>query len=313
MAEQALFHAGDTEHAQHQRVRIRQRALRRRSRQERRRERLDERPQPLRGIGRAAVKPGEQKRPRGVGERARRAVERLGCRIGRRIGAARRRERQRGSPGDVGGNVEMDRTAGMAHGKPGGVRDSMRGRLGLDPQCLLASGHGRRVTARDQDHRRAGQRSRGSGGDGLRRLADDHRAGRVDEIGGDRGDDARARLAGHQRDGQSDRARRLEDRKVGVAARQADETRRPGTPQTVDDDVGDGGPRHLAAKPSNTGRMRSSAFLRLASEFAYENRRYPSPWAPNAVPESAATPASVRRRSATSADDRPVPVMFGKT
>ena len=69
-------------------------------------------------------------------------------------------------------------------------------------------------------------------------------------------------------DGQSDGARRLEDRKVGVAARQADETRRPGTPQTVDDDVGDGGPRHLADEALEHRPHALERLLRLASEFA---------------------------------------------
>ncbi len=62
---------------------------------------------------------------------------------------------------------------------------------------------------------------------------------------------------------------------VGTPAREAEEARRPGPAQTVDDDVGDGGaaPRHFFAKLSNTGRIRSSAFVRFASELAYEKRR----------------------------------------
>jgi len=51
--------------------------------------------------------------------------------------------------------------------------------------------------------------------------------------------------------------------------READEIRRAGASQAVDDDVGDGRTTgHFFAKLSNTGRMRSSALFRLVSEFA---------------------------------------------
>ena len=101
------------------------------------------------------------------------------------------------------------------------------------------------------------------------------RAGRIDQIPGDTGHDPRAGLAGREHDRQSDRARRLEDGMVSTPAHEAEEAWRPGAAETVDDDVGDGGAasRHFFAKPSNTGRMRSSALVRFASEFAYENRR----------------------------------------
>ena len=67
-AHQALLHAGEAEHAEHQRMRIRERALRPRRRHERRRQRFGERPQPLRRIVRSAVDSSEQQRARGVGE-----------------------------------------------------------------------------------------------------------------------------------------------------------------------------------------------------------------------------------------------------
>jgi len=49
-----------------------------------------------------------------------------------------------------------------------------------------------------------------------------------------------------------------------------EEARGPGPRETVDDDVGDGRQRVRLWK---TGRMRSRASRRFASEFAYENRR----------------------------------------
>src|SRR4030095_11844335 len=59
-------------------------------------------------------------------------------------------------------------------------------------------------------------------------------------------------------------------------------------------------------------RMRSSAASILFSELANENRRYPSPCFPNAVPGRPATPASVSRRSATSRLDRPRAEILGE-
>src|SRR5262249_14251734 len=111
---------------------------------------------------------------------------------------------------------------------------------------------------------------RGGGGRG----ADARRAGRFDEIARDRGDRARAAGTGREHHGKLDRPRGVEQGKLGAPARESQHARRPGAPQAVDDDVGDGGAaRHFFAKLSKTGRMRSSAFFRLASEFAYENLR----------------------------------------
>jgi len=70
-------------------------------------------------------------------------------------------------------------------------------------------------------------------------------------------------------------------------------------------------PSGTRAVTNSTPRIASSAASMFSTEFAYENRRYPSPCRPNAVPDSAATPASVSRRSASTADVSPVPVMFG--
>ncbi len=108
------------------------------------------------------------------------------------------------------------------------------------------------MAARDHDHRRTRRREGDGRGDRVRRVADDHGAGRVEQIAGDGGDDAGGRLAGYEPDGQSDRARRIEDGNVGATgARQADEMRRPGAPQTVDDDVGDG---VRLTRPATAGR-----------------------------------------------------------
>ena len=57
----------------------------------------------------------------------------------------------------------------------------------------------------------------------------------------------------------------------------------------------------------------SSASLMFSIEFAYENRRYPCPAGPNAVPGSVATPASLSKRSASSYEVLPIFVTFGKT
>ncbi len=151
------------------------------------------------------------------------------------------------------------------------MRDAVRGGPGLHSKRFLAPRYRRRVAARQQDYRRTLAHS--GGGHGW--FVDDHGAGRVGQIAGDAGHHPRGGLAGRERDGQSDRARRLDDGMVGTPTREGEKARRPGASQTVDDDVGDGGAaaRHFFAKPSNTGRMRSSALLRLASEFAYENRR----------------------------------------
>ena len=167
----------------------------------------------------------------------------------------------------------MDRTARLGHREPGGVSDPVRGRLRLHPERFLAPGHGRRMAARDQDDGRPAQHSERRRRDG-RLLSDHHGAGCVDEVAGDRGDRAGTSLARGEHHGQPGRARRVEDREVGALARDADDTRCPGASQAVDDDVGGGGTaRHFFAKLSNTGRIRSSAFRRFASEFAYENRR----------------------------------------
>ena len=58
--------------------------------------------------------------------------------------------------------------------------------------------------------------------------------------------------------------------------------------------------RRPAYSAATKPRIRSTACSRFSSEEAYEMRRCPSPWPPNEVPESTATPASSSRRSASS-------------
>ncbi len=58
-------------------------------------------------------------------------------------------------------------------------------------------------------------------------------------------------------------------------------------------------------------RMRSTASISRSSEFATENRTYPSPNSPNDAPLSAAIPASCRSLSSICLDVSPVPVIFG--
>jgi len=121
------------------------------------------------------------------------------------------------------------------------------------------------MAARDQHDRPALERPL----EGVRRIADRHGAGRVGKITGHRGHDTCAGSARREHNRHSDRTRRGEEGEIGSPGRVADEVRRPGASQAVDDDVGDGRTTsHFFAKLSNTGRMRSSAFFRLASEFA---------------------------------------------
>ena len=247
-AQQPIFDAGGAEHAQHQRMWIRQGALGPGRGQQRRRQRLGERAQPLRGPGRATVKAREQQGARGAGQDASRRVELRGLRIRQRIGTARRRHRHSRAGEDLGGDVQMDRTARLAHGEPGRVGDPVRRRLGLDAKRFLAGEHGGGMAAGQQDHRRAIQQPVDDTGDGRRdaRSRPDHdRAGRIDEVAGDRAHDARGGLPGRQRRRQPGGARRLNQREVGAAARDTEDTRRAGALQAVDDDVGDGGAPHV--------------------------------------------------------------------
>lgn len=57
--------------------------------------------------------------------------------------------------------------------------------------------------------------------------------------------------------------------------------------------------------------IRLSPFFSSSSDCVYANRMYPLPAAPNAVPGSTATPASVSSLSASSRSSKPVPPMFG--
>ena len=246
-AQQALVDARSAQHAEHQWVRIRQRALGASRRQQRRRQRLGDRAQPLRGAGGATVKAGEQQRAGGAGERAGRRVERHRVGIRERIGAARRRHGHGGARDDVGGDVEMDRAARLGHREPRGVGDPVRGGLGLDAERFLAGEHGGRVPAGQQDHGRAIQQPLDDARDGGRdaRPRPDHdRAGRVDEIAGDRGHDARGGLAGRERQRKPAGARRLDQREVGPSARDTEDARRSGALQAVDDNLGDGRTAH---------------------------------------------------------------------
>jgi len=289
-AHQALLHAGEAEHAEHQRMRIRERALRPRRRHERRRQRFGERPQPLRRIVRSAVDSSEQQRARGVGERLGSAIERLGVGVRQRVGTARRRQRHRRSPGDVGRDVEMDGAARHGHREPGGVSDPVRGRLGLGFERFLASGHGGGVAARQQNHRRAIAGYTGHGGSRRRNgraRADHDGAGRVDEIAGDRGHDARADLTRGEGDGKPSRARGIEQRKVRRRAHDREEARSPGASEAIDDDVRDSATAHAPRAAVNSRSARTpgaSARARGAD------------WPPSSRTRSAGSPRRARRR-----------------
>ena len=289
-AQHALLHARHAEHAQHQRVRIRERALRSRRREEGRGQGLCERPQPLRGIVRSAVNPREQQRPRRAGQRDGRAIERLGVRIRQHVGAARRRQRHDRSPRDIGTEINMDGAPWRRHREPNGVSDPVRRRLGLDSERFLASGHGRRMAARQQDHRRAvahcvghGRRRRRD----RRALAEHDRAGCIDEVSGDRGHDARAGLARGERDGKTGRARGIEQRPVGARPRDGEETRSPGASEAVDDDVGDSATAHAprAAVTSRSARTPGASARALGVD-----------WPPSSRTRSADSPRRARRR-----------------
>ncbi len=75
-----------------------------------------------------------------------------------------------------------------------------------------------------------------------------------------------------QDEGQAAGARGLEDFQIGSTARHAEEARDLGPEQPLDDQLGDGGHAsecgYAPASRASTGRIRSSALRRLASEFA---------------------------------------------
>src|SRR2546425_838163 len=210
----------------------------------------------------------------------------------------------------------MYRPPRLLHRELRGGGGPARRRRRVQGEARLAPVHALRMAIGHEDHRGAIE---GGTRDAGRRRGDagtwrgEGHARRAHEVACHRRHDARRGLVVRQHDGQPTPPRRLDEGELRATARHAEDPRRPGTLEAVDDHVGDGRRAHAFARLSKTGRIRSSAERRFASEFAYERRRYPSPWAPNAVPASTATPASLRSRSATSADVRAVASMLGNT